>query len=260
MLPWPSRPPRGLSGRKRHAPEVAAVDVGDAVVLRQPLVDERVVGREQIERRCGSRAGCCRGTARSRAASRRAASRRSRGTDEVVGLLRVDVAQEQPLLGEVRDQRSRSRVGQHPAHLRVRAPPARAAVPATATFEQLVVGNAAPEEERQARRQLEVADADTTVAGGAGRLALDAEQELRADQQPLERALDAGVEAGFGAALVIERQQVLDVGLCRRPPIGAPRQRQAGSSSRSPSSCVGARRRCDGGSASRPAPSRRTAR
>ena len=40
-------PPR-LVGH-RHAPEVAAVDVRNLVVLGQPLVDERVVGRQQIE-------------------------------------------------------------------------------------------------------------------------------------------------------------------------------------------------------------------
>ena len=48
MLPWPSRPRRSSSGQ-RHAAEVAAVDVRDAVVPRQPLVDERVVGVQQVE-------------------------------------------------------------------------------------------------------------------------------------------------------------------------------------------------------------------
>ena len=34
---------------ERHAAEVIAVDVGNAVVPRQPLVDEAVVGGQQIE-------------------------------------------------------------------------------------------------------------------------------------------------------------------------------------------------------------------
>ena len=34
---------------QRHAAEIAAEDVRDAVVPRQPLVDEGVVGRHQIE-------------------------------------------------------------------------------------------------------------------------------------------------------------------------------------------------------------------
>ena len=45
---WPSRPPR-LPSAKRHAPEVAAVDVRNPIVPGQPLVDERVVGRQQFD-------------------------------------------------------------------------------------------------------------------------------------------------------------------------------------------------------------------
>ena len=40
----PQQPAARLVGSSVHAPEVAAVDVGDPVVARQPLVDERVVG------------------------------------------------------------------------------------------------------------------------------------------------------------------------------------------------------------------------
>ena len=67
MLPCPSSPPRTLSGSERDAPEVAALDVRDAVVPRQPLVQERVVGASAGRARCGPRARCCRRTARSRA-------------------------------------------------------------------------------------------------------------------------------------------------------------------------------------------------
>ena len=45
--------------RERDAPEAAAVDPGNPVMPRQPLVDERVVGVQQIERRCDPRAACC---------------------------------------------------------------------------------------------------------------------------------------------------------------------------------------------------------
>ena len=47
----------------------AAGDVRDAVVHRQPLVDERVVGGRAGRARCGPRAPGCRRTARSRAFS-----------------------------------------------------------------------------------------------------------------------------------------------------------------------------------------------
>ena len=56
MLPWPSRP-RRASSVTRDAAEVAAGDAGDAVVARQPLVDERVVRGAAARGRCGPRAG-----------------------------------------------------------------------------------------------------------------------------------------------------------------------------------------------------------
>ena len=48
MLPCPSSP-RRASLRHRHATEVAAVHVRNPVVPRQALVDERVVGVQQVE-------------------------------------------------------------------------------------------------------------------------------------------------------------------------------------------------------------------
>ncbi len=36
---------------QRHLAEMIAVDIGDAVVLREPLVDERVVGGQEVEQR-----------------------------------------------------------------------------------------------------------------------------------------------------------------------------------------------------------------
>ena len=49
MLPWRSSPPRSLSASSVDAAEAAAVDVRDAVVLREPLVEERVVRLQQVE-------------------------------------------------------------------------------------------------------------------------------------------------------------------------------------------------------------------
>ena len=48
MLPLPEQAAARLVG-ERDAAELAPVDVRDAVVLRQPLVDEGVVGRQQVE-------------------------------------------------------------------------------------------------------------------------------------------------------------------------------------------------------------------
>ena len=71
--PLPSSPWRAGSV-ERHAPELRADDAVDAVVPREPLVEERVVGRQQLAR-CGPRAARSRGTARSPSAkSARSAS------------------------------------------------------------------------------------------------------------------------------------------------------------------------------------------
>src|SRR5205823_7431665 len=62
----------------------------------------------------------------------------------------------QPLADEVLHDRIRSRIGEHAAHLLLE----HRRIPETALcrdLQQLVVGNAAPEKKRQPRRQLEVA-------------------------------------------------------------------------------------------------------
>ena len=72
--------------------------------------------------------------------------------------------------------------------------------------EQLVVGNAAPQEKREPRGQLEIADRVRRPGRHAGRLALDAEQELRADEQAAHGALDAALERATLASFAIERE------------------------------------------------------
>ena len=49
MLPCRSRPPRSLPGSSVDAAEARAVDVRDAVVLREPLVQPGVVRLQQVE-------------------------------------------------------------------------------------------------------------------------------------------------------------------------------------------------------------------
>ena len=67
-------------------------------------------------------------------------------------------------------------------------------LPCAASVEQLVVRDAAPQEERQARREVQsLTRYDAPAATPVG-IPLDAEQELRIDEQTFERHLDAGVE------------------------------------------------------------------
>ena len=80
------------------------------------------------------------------------------GIEDAVGRGRRQVAQIEQLLGEVRDQRVRPRVGEHAPHLLLEHASA-AQPPLRRDGDQLVVRNAAPQEERQPRRELEIGDA-----------------------------------------------------------------------------------------------------
>ena len=66
--------------------------------------------------------------------------------------------------------------------------------PALGQVQQLFVRNAAPQKKRQARREIDVAEPVHGPARRAGGIALDAEQEIEADEHALERRLNPGVE------------------------------------------------------------------
>ena len=104
--------------RDGHLAEVAAVDVGDPVVLRQPLVDERVVGRQEL----GDAAVLAHDVLEQELGL--APHRLPQVVVEIRELLDVrpralQVAQEQPLAGEVLDERRRARIGEHSLDLLV---------------------------------------------------------------------------------------------------------------------------------------------
>src|SRR5262249_10671878 len=77
-------------------------------------------------------------------------------------------------------------------------------------------------EERQSRRELDVADAVRGRSAEAfalldvRRIALDAEQEVRRHEHRLDGGLDTAVEICTCAALVVKREQRLDVGVRAR--------------------------------------------
>ena len=68
------------AGGKRDAPEIAALHVGNAVVLGQPLIDERVVGRQQFEHAAILAQDAVEEQLGFPLERRRAGSRRNRGT------------------------------------------------------------------------------------------------------------------------------------------------------------------------------------
>ena len=104
--------------RHRHAPEARAVDPADAVVPRQPLVDERVVGIQQIER-AAVLAHDAREQQLGFAAQRLADVVVEVGEQQHVRRDLVQVAQLQPLTGERVHQRVGARIRDHAPHLRV---------------------------------------------------------------------------------------------------------------------------------------------
>ena len=206
MLPLPSSP-RRASSVERHAAELAAVDVRHAVVLRQPLVDERVVGGQQVEHVAvlahdagEEELGLARGSA-----SRRSLSKS--GNSSVFGAMfcRLRMCSHCPAkFSHERVGASGRRACAAPAP---RAPPAGAGGPPPR-------GRAASSSGMLLHRKNDSRDASSTsltryaVAGrDRGRVLFDAEDEGRARQQPPQRELDAGVEAALLAAVAIEREQ-----------------------------------------------------
>ena len=118
-LPLPSRPRR--SSGDRDALEFVAGDVRDPVVPRQARVDERVVGRQQVEHAAIVADQAVEeelGFAHHRAPERPVEVRIQDG----VGQDLLDVGEPQPLPGKPRRQRIGTRIGQHPLHLAIERP------------------------------------------------------------------------------------------------------------------------------------------
>lgn len=85
-------------------------------------------------------------------------------------------------------------VGQHAADMGVEIR-RRAQFTALGGVEEGIVGDAAPEEEREARGEFDVADAVGGAGSEASGIGLDAEEELRADENGAEGVFDAGFDA-----------------------------------------------------------------
>src|SRR5262245_66533022 len=119
----------------------------------------------------------------------------------------LEVPQVQPLAGEVAAKGPRALVGEHSFDLLIQS----GWIPELALrgqTEQLIVGNAAPDEERQSRSQLQIGDSIRGSGDGVFGVAFAAEQKLGRYQEKCERVLDAGVQAVLLFVLApIETQQ-----------------------------------------------------
>src|SRR5262245_40575372 len=85
-------------------------------------------------------------------------------------------------------------------------------------LQERVVRRAAPQEERKARREIEIADAIRLSRRKGGRLLLDAIDELRRGQNAGKRSLDTELEILLAPSLPIELHQRIDNRRRHRPP------------------------------------------
>ena len=165
----------------------------------QPIVGERVVGEQEI----GDAAILFELIADEQArlhAERLAQVFVELGIEMRVGHEPGELAQLEPAGRKSLDEGTRTRIAQHAPHLLLE----HGAIPQLAAnrrVQQLFVGNAAPEEKRQLRREIDIVGI---------RCRLDAEDEARRREDPLEAALNAGVEAVLlGASRVVEVEKHL---------------------------------------------------
>ena len=200
-----------------------------------------------------SRVSCC-------IASRRFSSKS--GNSSTSGTTPASRPQLQPLAAEVVDQRLRPRIAQHPPHLpfqhdRILQGPAHRHV------EQFVVGDPAPEKERQARGEIDRVEAIRCAGRHVRRFALDTKQKAR------RRENAAQCRAGFRPRTRFPRGPA-----CRSRGVSGPPARSRGDDRRAVPASRGSsgrtalprrawpagRRRSGGGSAYRRGASPRTAR
>ena len=98
--------------------------------------------------------------------------------------------------------------------------------PTDSGVEQFVVRDAAPEKERQTRGQLDVGETIGAPLSCFVGIGFYPKQEIGADENPLERGANAGVEVAIGSSALVKAQERLDILFGRRPPIRTSSQRR----------------------------------
>ena len=204
---------------QRDATEVAAIDIGNVVVLREPFVQEGEVSAQQVEH-AAVFAQKSFEVQLGLAAKGLAEVVVELGKEPEVGREGFEIAQVQPLPGEVAGEVFGALVAEHPAHLFLQHP----GLVKVATFrsgEQFVIGNAAPEKEREPRGQRQITEAIRCSRCDTDGIAFDAEKEFRADEHRAQRGFDARLESVLGLGAAIELHRLLEIGAGHRTAIGA---------------------------------------
>jgi hypothetical protein len=175
------------------APEMRAINVRYSVVPRQTFVDVGVIRCQQVQHAM---------IVAHLTVKKQLQFSRERLPQVFVeirecvriGRLQRNVANPQPLAGEIVDHRFGAPIRQHAADLLLQHG-GLFQLAASGEIQQLVVGNAAPQKERQARGELEIIDFVRDAGLSFRRIAFHAEQKLRADQDSSQGGLDAGIES-----------------------------------------------------------------
>ena len=138
----------------------------------------------------------------------------------------TNATQVQPLSGKIVDQGTRRpRIGEHPLHLLLERCGLRQ-LAALGGVEQPVVWNAVPQEEGQARGELEIRQSIRGRPGsfGPGNVPMHAQQEIRIDEHALECELNSRIEAAAFPSPIVEKwQERLHICGCRRASVGQAR-------------------------------------
>src|SRR5262249_19198430 len=122
----------------------------------------------------------------------------------------LDIAQPQPLSGEIRGEIERASIGEHPACLLLELSGLAQPAP-NGGLEQLIVWAAAPKEKRQPGRQLEIADSVDPVCRHFPGVRFHAEQEVRVDENRTQRSFDSRFEIALGTTFAIEGHRLINV-------------------------------------------------
>ena len=124
------------------------------------------------------------------------------------------------MFGEVIDEGAGAWVGEEAAHLAFEDGWGVERV-ACCGIEQFVVGDTAPEKERETRGELDVGDAVAGARGYADGILLYAEEEFGADEDGPQGHFDCAIERVGGTGLLVETERGAEVGVIHGTAVGA---------------------------------------
>src|SRR5215468_9552851 len=191
----PQQPATMAFGCERHTAEPAAIHVGNSIVFCQPFIEEGIIRADQAEH----------AAILTQYAVEEELGFLPEGLPQVIievainGVVRsdgIDIAQPQPLPGEIRRQVERASIGKHTARLFLELSGLGQFSP-DCGIEQLIVRDAAPQKERKTRCQLEIADPVGAVRRNSLQVSFHSEQEVRIGKHRAQRSFDSGVEITF---------------------------------------------------------------